>query len=235
MTEFHYVGSELDLFAHARNWKSYWQSQILPFLGQEVLEVGAGLGTNTQLLRDSNQRHWTCLEPDRHLAAKLQLSLNAMPTSPEIKVVVGTLTDLEAKPQYSSILCIDVLEHIENDSNELAQAGLRLKQGGFLVVLSPAHSWLFSSFDRNIGHFRRYTKASLRVVEPEGLQLRRLRYLDSCGLMASLGNRLLLRQGMPTQSQIRFWDTLLVPLSRLLDPLLGYTAGKSVLSVWQKR
>ena len=58
----------------------------------------------------------------------------------------------------------------------------------------------------------------------------RLCYLDSIGLFASLGNRLLLQSAMPKPSQIAFWDRVLVRMSRLVDPLLGYSAGKSVLA-----
>ena len=234
MNEFHYVGSELELFANAKNWKSYWSKQLQPFLGGEVLEVGAGIGANTQYLQTSANQQWTCLEPDRSLAAQLRTSLDNRSARSNINVIVGTITDVDPKPQFSTILYIDVLEHIEKDSDELGQAMLRLKPGGFLVVLSPAHSWLFSDFDRNIGHFRRYTKKDLRAIEIEGLRLHRLRYLDSCGLIASASNRLFLRQSMPSLAQIKFWDKFLVPPSRLLDPLLIYAVGKSVLGVWQK-
>jgi len=60
-----------------------------------------------------------------------------------------------------------------------------------------------------------------------------MRYLDSAGLLASLGNRLLLRQAMPSAAQLRIWDSCLVPVSRGLDRLLGYRLGKSILGVWQ--
>ena len=61
-----------------------------------------------------------------------------------------------------------------------------------------------------------------------------LRYLDSVGMMASLGNRLLLRAGMPTLRQILAWDRLMVPLSRRLDPWVGYRFGRSILAVWTR-
>ena len=60
-------------------------------------------------------------------------------------------------------------------------------------------------------------------------------YLDSVGLLASLSNRAMLRQHMPTARQIAIWDRLMVPMSRLLDPLLFHRLGKSVLAVWRKR
>jgi hypothetical protein len=57
--------------------------------------------------------------------------------------------------------------------------------------------------------------------------------LDGVGLLASLANRIVLKSGAPTKSQIRFWDTCMVPLSRVVDPLLGYRVGKSIIGVWR--
>jgi hypothetical protein len=59
-------------------------------------------------------------------------------------------------------------------------------------------------------------------------------YLDSAGLLASLGNRLFLSQSMPGPGQIAFWDKVLVRCSRVVDPLLCYSLGKSVLCVWER-
>jgi hypothetical protein len=59
-------------------------------------------------------------------------------------------------------------------------------------------------------------------------------YLDAAGLLASAGNRLLLRQSMPTERQILAWDRLMIPISRAIDPLFGHRLGKSVLGVWQR-
>jgi hypothetical protein len=129
---------------------------------------------------------------------------------------------------------MDVLEHIADDRAELEMAADRLRPGGHLIVLAPAHQWLFAPFDAAIGHFRRYTKGTLGAAAPAALPLIRLVYLDSAGMLASLGNRLLLRSSMPTPRQIAFWDRVLVRCSRWTDPMFGYTLGKSVLAVWRK-
>jgi hypothetical protein len=135
---------------------------------------------------------------------------------------------------FDTILYIDVLEHIERDAEELQGAADRLAVNGHLIVLSPAHQWLFAPFDAAIGHYRRYTRASLRNLTPQGLDLRRLRYLDCVGLLASSGNRFVLRSAMPTPSQIALWDKLMVPMSSVLDRLAGYRLGKTVYAIWQR-
>lgn len=229
-----YVGQELELFARAVNWKNYWRANVQTFLRGDVLEVGAGIGTNTPLLMSAGLKSWTCLEPDPKLAAQLRTHLNAVATPVSWSVQVGTMADLPPEQRFDTVLYIDVLEHIEHDRAEVAGAVNRLRVGGALIVLSPAHQFLFSPFDEAVGHFRRYTRRSLAALTPQGATLRRLRYLDAVGLLASGANAALLRQSTPDARQILFWDRLLVPCSRALDPLLGYRVGKSVLGIWER-
>jgi hypothetical protein len=117
---------------------------------------------------------------------------------------------------------------------EIRQATNHLSPTGQLIVLSPAHNWLYSQFDSAVGHYRRYTRKKLQALATQSLLRGTTIYLDSVGLFLSLGNRLLLHRRMPSLSQIMFWDRWIVPLSRYLDPLFGQRIGKSVLGVWQR-
>lgn len=231
MTQFHYVGNELDLFAAATNWKAYWSARISRYIHGDVLEVGAGIGSNTALLRARTAGTWLCLEPDPNLVAELRQRVSGLPNC---EAVCGTVASLPQTAGFDTIIYIDVLEHIEHDSEELKQAAARLRPGARIVVLSPAHQFLFSPFDAAIGHFRRYTKSSLRAASPPGLTLEALFYLDSVGIIASAANHLFLKQSMPTAAQIKLWDTRIIPVSRTIDPLLAGTLGKSVVGVWRK-
>jgi SAM-dependent methyltransferase len=197
------------------------------------LEVGAGIGATTRILCKGKKRSWTCLEPDAELADRLIDSLHNAALSVAPSVMTATVSQLPSDQQFDTILYIDVLEHIENDANELLSAARHLRPNGMLIVLSPAHQMLYTPFDRAIGHFRRYDKASMKAILLPGLKLQRSFYLDSVGLLASLGNRLLLKSSMPTPKQIWLWDRLMVPLSRWLDPILGFRIGKSIVAIWQ--
>lgn len=230
MPEFAYAGSELEIFEKAVRWKRYFASHLKPFIRGEVLEVGAGIGANNRIFADLPFQRWTCLEPDRSLLDQLGASL---PDRSRFEPVAGTLDDLPDR-RFDAILYLDVLEHIEDDRAEMRRAADHLKPGGRVMVLAPAHQWLFTPFDTAIGHFRRYNKATLAAAAPLELSIERLIYLDSVGLAASLTNRLLLKQAMPTHGQIQTWDRMMVPLSRIFDPILGYCAGKSVLGIWRK-
>lgn len=237
MGEFEYVGGELELFAAARNWKRRLARELAPHLGGNVLEVGAGLGGTTEsLLQDADVGRWLALEPDPELFAELERKAESLDRrfAAEVCARRGTLSDLEASERFDALLYIDVLEHIEDDRDELVRAAAHLEPGGKLVVLAPAHQSLFSEFDRAIGHFRRYDRRSLAALAPAGTELVALTYLDSVGWLASLANRLLLRRSLPTPAQIRVWDGVLVPLSGVLDRLLLGRFGKSVLAVWRR-
>jgi SAM-dependent methyltransferase len=233
MTEFRYVGSELELFAAAKNWKSYWGQQITPFVRGDILEVGAGIGSNTAILDPGGEGRWVCLEPDPNLFDQLIKTLSKAPAIRSHEFICGTLQTLRDQ-QFDTIIYIDVLEHIEHDREELQRATTHLRSGGHLIILSPAHQCLFSRFDAAIGHFRRYSCSMLRELSPPCVKLIRSRYLDSVGVIVSVINLLLLRQSMPRAGQIRFWDQKIVPLSRVLDPCFAYKIGKSIIAVWQK-
>lgn len=229
---FSYVGTELELFGDAHHWKSYWSSKLHPFVRGDVLEVGAGIGLTTKAFATGKEQSWTCLEPDATMAREIETrtDLAVKPT-----IIVGTTNDLPATPSYDTIAYIDVLEHIEDDRGELARAAELLRPGGHVVALSPAFQMLFSPFDRSIGHFRRYTRKTFSALTPPTLTCRRVAYLDSLGMILSLGNRLVLGQSMPTKKQINFWDRQVVPKSRWLDKLFCGRLGKSVYAIWQKK
>lgn len=233
-TELPYIGTELDLFSNANNWKSYFARHLKPFVSGYVAEVGAGIGGTTALLCSGDETSWTCLEPDPSLCQEITDKIADEELPANVTAEVATLADLAPARTFDSIMYIDVLEHIEDDLGEANRAADRLNPGGYLIVLSPAHQWLFTPFDEAIGHYRRYNKSSIKALKPAGVALHKCFYLDSVGLLASLGNKLLLRQSSPTLSQIKFWDNMMVPVSGVADPLTRHMFGKTIVAVWQK-
>jgi SAM-dependent methyltransferase len=227
---FSYQGSELELFARAVTWKRYFCSILRPYLRRRVLEVGAGIGANLEYLLGPGVEEWVCLEPDADMADRIRR--RDLPKN--CRVVVGTIERVSAEEHFDTILYIDVLEHIEDDAGELREAARRLAIGGRLVVLAPAHQFLFTPFDRAIGHFRRYDRASLQGLTPRGCRVEDARMLDSVGFFASLANRHLLHSDMPTERQIWFWNRVLIPCSRILDPLTLFKFGKTTVVVWRR-
>ena len=227
--QYEYIGSELEVFRAAVNWKQTLKRHIQPFLHGDVLEVGAGIGGTTAVLRTGREKSWTCLEPDPILADKLRQN------EPEVEAITGVLTSLPRERLFDTILYIDVIEHIEDDTAEIRTAASHLASGGHLVLLCPAHQSLYSPFDKAVGHHRRYSKSMFRGLCPDSLSEQRMIYLDSVGLFASIANKLVLSQSIPTPGQVAFWDKCLVRASRVNDWILRYSVGKSVLGIWIKQ
>lgn len=230
---FTYQGDELALFQHAKNWKNYFSSIIKPFIKGDVAEVGAGIGSTTLLLYNTEATNWLLLEPDENMSALLRQKIQSKELPEICQVQTGTLRDV--KQLFDTIIYIDVLEHIEQDEAEMKQATALLKPGGHIIVLSPAFGFLYSPFDKAIGHYRRYNKKMLRKLTQPGIELVHNRYYDSVGYFAGLANKLLLRKKYPTQKQVLLWDRWMVPVSKVTDLLFFHAFGKSIIGVWKKQ
>lgn len=225
-----YIGNELNYFSKAINWKKYFSNLIYPYLGDKVLEVGAGIGSNIPHLNRSKNKKWHCLEPDTEFCKKIEMAF--LGDYPNIIIKNGTLSSINE--QFNSILYIDVIEHIKNDKSEIYDATKLLFNNGYLIILVPAHQYLFNEFDSHVGHYRRYNMKKINQLIPCNIELTSCKYLDSIGLIASIFNKFLLRQSLPTVKQIKFWDNYLVPASKILDQSLNYNIGKSILLIGKK-
>ena len=234
MSEIPYVGNELELFMHAKNWKNYFGGFLRRYLSGRVLEVGAGIGGTTEFLCDGTQDKWVCLEPDPALYGDLAKKIAERQLPPCCSAIKGISRDLPKEEKYDAILYIDVIEHIEHDAEELAYTSQLLVEGGHLIVLVPANQSFYSPFDKAIGHYRRYNKKMLRAAAAPELSLVKMFYLDSLGLFASAVNKLFLRQSYPTLKQVNWWDKKIVPVSRITDVLTNHQFGKSLVGIWKK-
>lgn len=232
---FTYEGTELALFARAVHWKRYVAELLAPHISGRVLEVGAGIGSNTGYLTGvSKFTSWECLEPDRSQADVIRDKISTGQLPGGCTVSSGTLADMPGDARFDAILYLDVLEHIRDDRAEVTSAAAHLDRNGRLIVLAPAHNWLFTPFDERIGHYRRYSRRSLGALTVPALKIVSLRYVDSVGMVASLANRLILSASMPSDRQIQVWDQCMVPISRFSDRLLMGSLGKSVIAVWRR-
>ena len=229
---FKYPGDELVLFQHAKHWKKYFSRQVRPYRKGDVLEVGAGIGSTTLLLNDGSAKQWLMLEPDEqmHLVLKEKTGSNLFPSN--CRIQSGTIDGVST--MFDTIIYIDVLEHIENDVEEMKKAAGLLNKEGHIIVLAPAFQSLYSPFDKAIGHYRRYSKKKLKKIAPDGLKLMSCRYYDSIGYFASVMNKLFLRQKMPSLKQVLFWDRWMVPVSTVTDKVFFHSFGKSIIAVWEK-
>ncbi len=126
---------------------------------------------------------------------------------------------------------LNVLEHIENDAEALRAIFHALRPGGRCLIYVPAFPILYSSFDRRLGHFRRYRRRSLAaLVRSQGFAIEEATYKDSIGFAAALVFRLVAKpDGSVSEAAISIFDRFLFPLSAELDRIMGRICGKNVL------
>lgn len=227
-----YPGNELELFKGARRWKRYWSGQVRPYVRGHVLDVGCGIGANAEWLVNDSVTSYTFLEPDAELLVQVP-GFEGQEILAGAERIHGTTADVRGGA-YDTILYIDVIEHIAEAEAELQRARNLLAPGGHLIILVPAFQYLFSGFDAAVGHHRRYDKRMLKQHLPDELDVVRLCYLDSLGMLLSLGNKWFLKQGMPTVGQVAFWDRWVVPASRVADHIVLHGFGRSLVGVARK-
>lgn len=230
-----YFNSELETFANAKIWKNYFSSKLKKHISGNVLEVGAGTGETTNYLINKSCSKWVCLEPSQEFCKiiKSKIDHKILPNICDVKN--GTVKNFGFSEKFDTIIYINVLEHILDDSAELLDASKLLKQEGCIITLCPAHNFLFSPFDENIGRYRRSDKKLFRMSCPSTLYIQELYYLDSIGILAPFANKFLLKQSIPSKKQIDLWDKKIIPISKLIDFLTFYKLGRSIISIMREK
>ena len=135
-----------------------------------------------------------------------------------------------AAERLDSVVCLNVLEHIEDDGAALSAMHQLLQPGGRLVLLVPALRALHGTLDEALGHFRRYVPAELSTkLRAAGFRVRHLEYFNLAGIPGWwLAGRVLRRRLIPSGA-LRWYDAL-VPLFRL-ERLLPWRVGQSLIAI----
>ncbi|MGH9663337.1 MAG: class I SAM-dependent methyltransferase [Bryobacteraceae bacterium] len=232
-----YLMQDLERMAKAENYLA-WQSRLVtPEIGRRVVEVGCGLGNFTSALFDRDAV--VALDVDPYCIERLQqrypgranlhtFVLDAM--NPDDAAFSGV-----AAFQPDSCVCLNALEHIEDDYRALARMRSLVVPGGVVVLLVPAFQALYGPTDKNLGHFRRYSRLSIRdLASAAGLRMRKLHYVNSIGFFGWWVNARLLRHEAQSAAQIAIFDRLIVPALSRLEALAPPPFGQSLFVVLEK-
>ena len=227
MKTIQYDGFELDHFDSASNFRKYQISFITEFIKGKFLEVGAGKGGlipfYINLIKDI-----TIIEPEKKLFKILKKNYSIK----KLKIKNQTIKNIKKK--YDTIIYYDVLEHMKNDLNEIKLANKKLNKNGYLIFSVPAYQIFYSSFDKSVGHFKRYNKQDfVKLGKKTGLKIEKLAYYDSMGFLFLVLNKLFSLKQTNLKNKIYFWN-LLMPISKLIDTLTFNKFGKSLLCVFKK-
>ena len=223
-----YPGQELENFERAHFWRKYIYFLIRNYLKDNILEVGAGIGSFTKnyIKQYSNI---LITETDRNNLKNLRNRFKGT----KVKISKNFTKDLKSK--YKTIMYLNVLEHIKDDKKEIKTALNKLKKGGYLIILVPAHNKLYSKFDKAIGHFRRYEISFFKNLNLKGAEIKKLYFLDCCGYFLYYINKIFFKKEVyPSILKIFIWDKIFTPLTILLDKLSSYSFAKNILCVIRK-
>lgn len=208
------------------------------YLSGDVLEVGAGSGgITTQLAKVS--KSIVALEPSTTLFRELQQRADSLTNTSLIHGTLKKLSDNELNVseiktrEFDAILYINVLEHIEDDVSELALAKKFMRVGGRVLIVVPAHKWLYAKVDRLTGHHRRYSKRSLRdAMHRAGLTEVSIRYFDTAGVLPYLILYRMLRSTSTDGANAAIYSRVIMPVSYLLYCLSrGQLLGKNLIAI----
>lgn len=200
--------------------------QSAKFVGGEVAEVGAGIGTfSERLLADGRVTRLLLIEPEPPCA---EILARTYASDPRVTVTRDTLPDSPALRDRAGkidfLLCQNVLEHIEEELPALRAMAHALRPGGHLSLLVPAHPQLFGNLDRVYGHYRRYTRERVsRVVAAAGLEIEDLYSFNLLGVPGWWLNRYRRSPGI-SPGALRAYETLLLlwqPIERRRRPPWG--------------
>jgi len=217
----------LSTLEEADNYADWIYKLIRPYLGERVLEIGAGHGELTERLVQG--RFVTATDLSKRCVEELQARYAGMAN---VDVRHADIAALDDDRRYDSVVLINVLEHIPDDLAALKDLRALLKPGGRLIVFSPAFEGLYSDFDRKVGHHRRYRRSQLvTVADRAGLRLVEARYVNSVGAFAWWLFARRLHQ-TPTEGwSVRLYDKAVVPALRDFEERHPPSFGQSVLLV----
>ena len=199
------------------------------YLNGEIAEVGPGNGGN--LFGYLNfPKKIDLYEPSKNLFLNLKDNFKK-----NKKINFFNKTFDKSKKKYNAILYLDVLEHIRNDKTEISTAIKLLKKGGYLVINVPAFSFLYSNFDKDVGHYRRYSKSDFKKIL-EGLYFQKVDfiYYDSIGFILSLLSKFFISNYKKNfEKKLKFWDSM-IWISKIIDLISLRIFGKSLLVIIKK-
>jgi SAM-dependent methyltransferase len=238
--KFSYTGRELEAMSWAINYHRWILRIFMPYLGQHIVEVGAGLGSFSELVLSEHKfQTLSLVEPSEELYEELKTRMREPGTN--IKVDLYHANFLEAAPLIKSqkvidsVIYINVLEHIAEDERELDAVRETLTDGGYILLFVPALRWLYGTIDRQVGHFRRYTKTELNgKLRRAGFRIVRSNYFDFPGMALWWLKYRLMKSDTVEPGAVRLYDRLIVPALSRIESIAPPPIGKNVIVVAQK-
>jgi len=208
--------SDLEIMSSAENYRAWMYSRIAPAVGRRILEIGCGIGNFTRLFLDRElvvaaDVYEPCLQ-------QLKLLLGERSNLIPVRLDVSDPATVALRPyEFDTVICLNVLEHVEQDD------------------LVPAFPFLYGSVDRSLAHYRRYTRKTLLPrMRDAGFRIERSFYMNMVGMVGWFLNNRILNHREEDPAQIAFFDRFIAPPAERFERLVPPPFGLSLIAIGVK-
>jgi 2-polyprenyl-3-methyl-5-hydroxy-6-metoxy-1,4-benzoquinol methylase len=217
----------LEGLATAVNHRRWFVELALPYLGDDPIEIGSGLGDYALEWAEHLPRFTaTEADPDRLVMLKERL---ADKTNIDVREMLLPTID---RGDYSAAVSYNVLEHIEDHVGALRSMATLVRPGGRIILIVPAFMFAMSQVDIATGHVRRYTKKTMRAaLTGAGLEIEKMHYANALGLIGYYGATSIFKLAPKEGPMVKVYDSVVLPVTKAAERLVKPPFGQSVFAV----
>lgn len=228
----------LNVIANADKFNTWMYQTIRPFLKGEVLEIGSGIGNITQFVMN-DKLSVTASDIRDNYCSMLYNKFNGNTYLKEVRKIDIIHPDFDNEyrdllEKFDSIFALNIVEHVQDDELAVKNCKKLLRKNGNLIILVPAYMTLYNQFDKELEHFRRYTKVKLeQLFKNADLNIYKTRHFNFIGIFGWWFSGSILRKKTIPEGQMKFYN-ILVPVFKLADKFVMNKAGLSVITFGTK-
>ncbi|MBU0717826.1 MAG: class I SAM-dependent methyltransferase [Planctomycetes bacterium] len=224
------VHNSLEVIDELYNYTHWIFSTIRPFIRGSVCEIGCGIGAITEFLL--NQERVVAIEPHPEAFRRIQHRFADHRNVSFLPCSLQQCPNEDVRSEgFDTVICLNVLEHLENDIDSLHRMRRLCRDKGQVVVLVPAHMSIYGEMDRSFGHYRRYNRRTLsRAFAQAGLEVADTFYMNAVGYFGWLWEGRIMRRRRISASRARVFDRL-VPIVDAIERIIKPPFGQSLVMV----
>jgi len=223
----------LKVIAKADRFNRWMYEQIKEHLKGEILEIGSGIGNISKLVIE-NDHFITLSDYNKEYCSILKEKFSENKNVRDVIQIDLLHPEFEKKfylykERFDSIFLLNVIEHIEDDKLSIKNCRYLLKSGGHLILLAPAYSWLYGTFDEQLGHHRRYTVRSMSgLLQSQNFDILSGSYFNITGIAGWFLFGKIFRRRMLGKGVMSAFNSI-VPFAKLTDKIMARKAGLSII------